>query len=64
MGENICNEATDKGLITKIYKKLLQLNTKINKQHNQQVGVQKSANSSPIYCYSTDKYIHSERPIV
>ena len=28
MGENICNKATDKGLITKIYKQLLQLNTR------------------------------------
>ena len=31
MGENIANEITDKGLISKIFKQLIQLNTrKIN----------------------------------
>ena len=28
MGENIANEATDKGLISKIHKQLLQLNSR------------------------------------
>ena len=28
MGENIANEATDKGLISKIHKQLIQLNTR------------------------------------
>ena len=32
MGEKISNEMTDKGLIFKIYKHLLQLNTKKNEQ--------------------------------
>ena len=33
----IANETTDKGLISKIYKQLIQLNTE-NKQSNQKVG--------------------------
>ena len=34
----ITNETTDKGLISKIYKRLIQLNTRKNKQPNQKVG--------------------------
>ena len=36
MGENKANETTDKGLISKIYKQLIQLSTR--KQPNQKVG--------------------------
>ena len=38
MGENITNEATDKGLISKIYKQLTQLNVKENKQPNSKMA--------------------------
>ena len=34
----IANETTDKGLISKIYKQLIQLNIRKNKQSNQKVG--------------------------
>ena len=34
----IANEATDKELISKTYKQLIQLNTKKNKQSNQKTG--------------------------
>ena len=34
----IANETTDKGLISKIYKQLIQLNARKNKQPNQKVG--------------------------
>ena len=33
MGENICNDTTDKGLISKIHKHLMQLNIKKNKNN-------------------------------
>ena len=38
MGENITNEVTDKGLISKIYKQLTQLNVKENKQPNSKMA--------------------------
>ena len=34
----IANETTDKELVSKIYKQLMQLNTRKNKQPNQKVG--------------------------
>ena len=37
-GKITANKATDKELISKIYKQLMQLNTKKNKQPNQKVG--------------------------
>ena len=38
MGENVCKRINDKGLIFKIYKQLMQLNIKKNKQPNQKMG--------------------------
>ena len=34
----IANETTDRGLISKIYKQLIQINARRKKQHNQKVG--------------------------
>ena len=38
MGENICNHISDKGLVSRIYKEVLQLNHKINKQPDFKMG--------------------------
>ena len=38
MGENIANDVTNKGLISKIYKQFTELNINKNKQPNQKMG--------------------------
>ena len=38
MGENSSNDATDKGLISKIYKQFIQLDSKNPKQANWKMG--------------------------
>ena len=38
MAENICKQGNQQGLVSKIYKQLMQLNIKKNKQPNQKMG--------------------------
>ena len=38
MAENICKQSNQQGLVSKIYKQLMQLNIKKNKQPNQKMG--------------------------
>ena len=49
------NEATDKGLITKIYKQLIRLNIKKNKQPNPQMG--RRPNFSKEYIQIANKHM-------
>ena len=49
MGENIANETTDKGLISKIHKQLMQLNNR--KANNSVQQWAKDLNSSPRKIY-------------
>ena len=47
----IANEATDKQLISKIYKQLMQLNSRKNKRPNQKIGQRAKQDISPKKTY-------------
>ena len=53
------NETTDKGLISKLHKQLLQLNTRKNKQPNQEVG--KRPKQTFLQRRHTDGWLHMKR---
>ena len=53
----IANETTDKGLISKIYKQLIQLNARKDKQPNQKVGKRpKHISPKKTYRWLTNKW--------
>ena len=53
MGDIIANETTDKRLISKIYKKLIQLNTRETTQSKSEKKTQTELSSKKIYTWLT-----------